>query len=118
MLVIETYGQAVAGEERGALIPRYAQHPVFGVEVRLLGLSSGVVAVINLVPAPVVEEAHGAGSAVVTIFQCEGGHATCDARVVVYIRIVGFAGIGGVEAVMFTSPHSFQVSLKSYPSLA
>ena len=44
---------------------------------------------INPVPAPVVEEAHGAGSAVVTIFQCEGGHAACDARVVVYIRIVG-----------------------------
>ena len=98
MLVIETYGQAVAGEERGALIPRYAQHPVLGVEVRLLGLFSGVVAVVNPVPAPVIEEAHGAGSAVVTIFQCEGGHAACDARVVVYIRIVGFAGIGGVEA--------------------
>ena len=98
MLVIETYGQAVAGEERGALIPRYAQHPVLGVEVRLLGLFSGVVAVVNPVPAPVIEEAHGAGSTVVTIFQCEGGHAACDARVVVYIRIVGFAGIGGIEA--------------------
>ena len=53
--VIETYGQAVTAEERGALIPRYAQHPSLELKCDFWG-SSPVVAVVNPAAAPVIEE--------------------------------------------------------------
>ena len=59
VLIVETHSQTVAGEKRCALIPRHAQHAVFGVEVGFLWRTAGMIAVIDFMASPVIEETQG-----------------------------------------------------------
>ncbi len=79
--------------------------------------TAGMIAVIDFMASPVIEETQGAGALFIMVFESERSHAARDAGVIVYVRITGFARIEALNCVMFTSPHSFQESLKSYPSL-
>ena len=83
MLPVCTHGQAVAAEKRDALIPRYAQHPVAGVEAVVQRLFAGRVSVVDSVPAPVVEETQGSGGLAVVVAQSERCHAAGDVLAVV-----------------------------------
>ena len=71
VLVVDTHGQTVAREERRTLIPRHAQHPVAGIEAVIERFGAGRIAVVDLVTAPVVEKAQGAGGLSVVVAQRE-----------------------------------------------
>ena len=97
MLIVKTHSQTVTGEKRCALIPRHAQHAVFGVEVGFLRRTVGMIAVIDFMSSPVIEETQGAGALFIMVFESERSHAARDAGVIVYVRITGLARIGGLE---------------------
>ena len=97
MLPVDAHGQAVAPEKRDALIPRYAQHPVAGVETVVQRLFAGRVAVVDPMSSPVVEEAQGSGSPAVIVAQCERRHAAGNTLPVVQNGLRNGARIPGVE---------------------
>ena len=79
VLIVETHSQTVAGEKRCALVPRYTQHPVFGIEVGFLRCSAGMIAVVDFMTSPVVKETQGAGAFLIMVFESERSHAARDA---------------------------------------
>lgn len=63
------------------------------------GSATGMVAIVDVVVAPIVEQAHGAIPFIVVVFELQGSKPASDLRVVVDIRIVLLAGIRGIETV-------------------
>ena len=59
--------------------------------------TAGMIAVIDFMASPVIEETQGAGALFIMVFESERSHAARDAGVIVYVRITGFARIGGLE---------------------
>ena len=68
-LPVDARRQAAAAPQPGALIPRDAQHPVLRVETVVARFFARVVAVVDPVTAPVVEELQRTRGPVVAVFQ-------------------------------------------------
>ena len=96
--VVEARREPVTREELRALVPRYAQHPIARVEAVVQRCFARRITVVDLVPAPVIEETQGARGAVVTVLERERGHAARDTRIVVVERRVDRTRVRGVEA--------------------
>ena len=94
---VEADREPVAAEKPGALIPGDAHHVVVRPEPVRFRPAAGCVAVVDLVAAPVVEEAQRSRGAFVVVLHGEGGHAARDALEGICQRACLGARLCGVE---------------------